>query len=401
MSFRRQYKIASYTYSQCDVPLDVLSKHLKEKAGTKFGWHLIVAADHASTDNDQNVGVHRHVMQEYNCKSFETENARYWDIKFEGKTYHPHFEPVKKKAECLQYCMKDGNYIFDGTYKEAPFTPDVYLQANKGKQGYGFTYMATEIKKGKTLDELDDVVPGLVLNNKRKLEDYIVFQAQKKERATIKPTFYGFEDVDDPEWQRVVDWANENFLKPRNPKQKQLWIYSNKGNMGKTHPWAVTLTEFYKRYNWLAGAPKQGLDLKTANYILMDDFKGGEFITTLKNIVQMMGFSVDYKYGTIEDYNKNIPIIITANHSIRDVYKNCNSKDIESCELRFEMIEVFNYCELVPKKAPPQVLVPATPEQPTRVAVPVPTFDEDLIESSEDTEELSEYSKMEKLKGKI
>ena len=171
--------------------------------------------------------------------------------------------------------------------------------------------------------------------------------------------------------------------------------------MGLSHVSLVGVDpEFYKRYNWLAGAPKQGQDLKQANYILMDDFKGGEFITTLKNIVQMMGFTVDYKYGTIEDYDKNVPIIITANHSIRDVYKNCNSKDIESCELRFEMIEVFNYCELVPKKAPPQVLVPETPAKPTRVAVQGFDEEEELISSdnSDLSEELSEYEKIQRKK---
>ena len=78
-------------------------------------------------------------------------------------------------------------------FRSAPFSVETYLQANKGKQGYGFTFIANEIKKGTTLDQLDDLVPGHVLNHERKIDEYIIFTKQKKERLTPKPKFPGFQ----------------------------------------------------------------------------------------------------------------------------------------------------------------------------------------------------------------
>lgn len=391
--FRTQAKLHFLTYPQCDVPLEEMLKQLKAKAGDKYGWCLISAEDHEERENDANVGVHRHVMQEYNCANFTTSDPRYWDIHHEGKTYHPHFEPVKNKAKCLTYCMKDGQYIFDGNYKDAPFNPEVYLGANKGKQGYGFTYIATQVKQGKTLDQIDDEVPGHVLNHKRKIEEYIVFQQEKANRLIVKPKFFGFEDVEDPEWQKVVDWANKNFLEKRTPKQPQLYLWSEQPSLGKTHPWAVTMSEYYNIYEWVKG-DKQGKDLLTCDYILIDEFKGQVTISDLKIISQMMGFNVDIKYGTITRFGRNIPLIITSNHPLGLVYKNSIYTDIHSCEVRFEIVKVDTLCHLVPKTAP-VVLVPPSPSEPTQVAV---EEHESLSCLSEyDSDEDSEYTKMQKL----
>ena len=107
-------------------------------------------------------------------------NPRWWDLKYEDRVFHPHFEPAKKKAQCLNYVIKDGDYIVDGTYKDVPFSIETYLEANGKKQGYGFTYIATQLKQGKTLDEIDEVIPGHVLNHKRKIEEYQQFLIEKR-----------------------------------------------------------------------------------------------------------------------------------------------------------------------------------------------------------------------------
>ena len=97
----------------------------------------------------------------YCQKRFQTKNQRFWDLKHADKVYHPHYEPVKSKPKCLEHRMKDGDYIYEGTHKDAPFTPEVYLQSNKSKQGYGFTYLASQIKSGRTIDDFNDVINHL------------------------------------------------------------------------------------------------------------------------------------------------------------------------------------------------------------------------------------------------
>jgi len=402
--FRTKAKLHSLTYPQCDIPVDFMMAALKKIAGDRWGWALIGAEDHAerTTDEFKHCGVHRHVMQQYECKSFDTVNVRYWDIEWNGKNYHPHFEPVKIKAKWLEYCMKDGEYIYEGDYNGAPFDPNTYFQANKSKQSYGFVWMANEIKAGKTLDELDDLVPGHVLQHKRKIEEYQEFQAKKKERRTPKPIFYGFNDVEDPQWQRVVKWANKNFLKKRSSKQKQLFLWSEAPNLGKTHPWAETLTEFFKCYNWV-NSERQGKALMDCDYILLDEYKGMLTITDLKRNSQMMKWPVEIKYGDSTEFTRNVPMIITSNHDMRSIYKKCDYRDIESLEVRFKVVKVDTVCHLTLKGPPPVVLVPLPREQPTLVAVPEndkeDLSDEEEILSSLDDED-SEFTTTLKLAAK-
>jgi len=375
--FRTKAKLHFLTYPQCDVPLVEMVTQLQRIAGERYGWLIISAEDHEERENDTNVGVHRHVMQEYNCSSFETINQRYWDIVYQGKTYHPHFEPVKNKSQCLKYVMKDGDFIYDGSYKNAPFSPDTYLEANGKKQGYGFTYMATEIKKGKTMEQLDDVIPGLVLNNKRKIQEYIAFQEEKKQKSIVKPKFYGFERPrGEYAWDLVVEWANKNFMEKRTYKQPQLWLWSRNPDMGKTHPWAVTLRKYFTCYEWIYGS-KQCKPILTADYILMDEFRGGITLGELKSLSQMFGMNLDLKYEAITYWDKNVPLIVTANKPPNEVYSKCGS-EINSLLTRFLVVEVEEYCELVPNKEPDPEPEPEPQPQPSP-DTPVPEDKEDSI----------------------
>lgn len=349
--FRTKAKLQFLTYPQCDMPLQEMLKQLKEIAGHRYGWCVIAAEDHEERENDTNVGVHRHVMQEYKG-NFETTNQRYWDLLWEGKTYHPHFEPAKNKVKCLQYVIKDGNYIVDGTYKDAPFSIDVYLESTKTKAGYGFTFAAKQIKEGKTIYEIDDEVPGFVLNHKRKIEDYIKMHVEKKQKQTPKLTFYGFEDVDDPAWQQVVEWANTNFLHARAPRQKQLWLWSDAFGIGKSYPWLNILPEYYKLYEWQPDKKQSEFFDNTIDYIVMDEFHGSTKISDLKRLSQMYGMTVDRKYTSHIEFKKNVPLIVTSNHPPKSVYKNCYRTDVESLEDRFLVVQVHETCHLKPKLPP-------------------------------------------------
>lgn len=350
-NFRTQAVRHFLTYPQCDIPLEEMLKQLKDIAGNKYGWCVISAEDHEERENDTNVGVHRHVMQEYTKKQ-NIRDPKYWDLTWQGKTYHPHFEPVKNKAKCLQYVIKDGIYIVDGTYKDSPFSIDVYLESTKTKAGYGFTYAAKAIKEGKTIQEIDEEVPGFVMNHKRKIEEYAHFQAEKKAKLQIKPKFYGFEDVDDPAWQQVVEWANTNFLQPRLPRQKQLWLWSDAFGIGKSYPWLNILPEYYKLYEWQPEKKQSEHFDDTIDYIVMDEFHGSTKISDLKRISQMYGMTVDRKYSSHYQFKKNVPLIITSNHPPKSVYKNCYRTDVESLEDRFLVVQVDCKLYLKPKPQP-------------------------------------------------
>lgn len=385
------------------MPIQEMLKQLKDKYGDKYGWAVISAEDHEERENDTNVGVHRHAMVELKGV-INIKNPRWWDLKYEDRVFHPHFEPAKKKAQCLNYVIKDGDYIVDGTYKDVPFSIETYLEANGKKQGYGFTYIATQLKQGKTLDEIDEVIPGHVLNHKRKIEEYQQFLIEKKNRTIARPKFYGFKVPENRSpWDRVAKWANENFLLSRRPRQKQLWLWSREPEMGKSFPWSIILREYYKCYEWITDG-KQGKEILECDYILMDELKGGVKVSTLKSLAQMYGMNLDIKYSTITFWNRNVPLIVTSNRPPTEIYRKCDIEEIRSLESRFELIEVTERYYLKPQK-PPREESPLSDTttklllgSSQNLAVDSENEERDENEHSEFSNE--EFSKMEKLRKK-
>lgn len=352
--WRTEAKLHFLTYPQCDVPLEEMVKQLKEKAGDKYGWIVISAEDHESKEGDENVGVHRHVMQEYCEKPYITDPA-YWHIKWDGKVYKTHYEAVKNKTKCLKYVIKDGNYIVDGEYKGSPFSVEAYLKSTETKKGYCFEFIATELKTGKTIKEINEMAPGFVCNHLAKLTNYKLQLQEWEMQSKVMPCFYGFEDVEDPAWQQVVEWANLNFLKPREPRQDQLWLWGKNFGIGKSYPWLQILNNYFKMYIWESGQ-KQSMDFSPENvdYIVLDEFKGQVTVTQLKTISQMYPFKVDRKYGghVIFGGKKNVPLIVTSNFSPEDAYPNVGKTDIDSLVDRFLVVEVKQKCFLKAKPEP-------------------------------------------------
>nr|WAE43120.1 MAG: replication associated protein [Cressdnaviricota sp.] len=340
------------TWPQCDVPLIEMQRQIKLKYAAKYGWSVICNEDHEPNAKDNNVGVHRHALI-YAKSRFTTQNARFWDISYEGKTYHPHYEKLDKaentKVDVLKYVIEDGDYIVDGMLKDVPFTIEVYLESVGKKGSYGMTYVAKEIIKGTTMKELVETVPGFVINNKRKIVEFQ--QLIKELYPPVLPKFPGFKDVPDAGqgWQEVVDWTEGNYLQPRTPKQKQLWLWSRTGNVGKSHPWLVTLMKYKRGYQWDYG-DKQGSEILNCEYIVMDELKGAVTVHDLKVLTQMMGMPINIKYGNLVQWKLNVPLIVTANRPPHEVYAKVNRDDLTTLENRFEIIEVEDYCEMTPNE---------------------------------------------------
>lgn len=407
-NFKTQAKTHSLTYPQCDVPLEEIGRQLKVIAGHRFGWHVISAEDHEERENDSSVGVHRHVHQEYQCRAFETINPRYWDITYNDKVYHPHFEKVKHRVSHIKYVIKDGIYIVEGSLKGLPVDIDSIIQASQSKQSYGYHWVATQMKEGKTIDELDDIAPGFIVNNKRKIEEYQVFLSQKKERRAVKPLFGGFDSVQDPNWQKVVSWTNTNFVSGqlgkmpvREPRQLQLWLTSRRHALGKSYPWKVLLREYFRCYDWVTNGHKQNSGIVDCDYILLDEFKGGMTIHDLKELSQMYGMNIPIRYGQDIYFKKNVPLIVTSQYEPHQIFSRPEDRDdVDSLASRFLVVYVDEVCYLHtienPLPVPPPIL-----ENPLPVLEPLPEFDgdgsEDYYEYSSEDSDDSEYTRMQKI----
>jgi len=192
------------------------------------------------------------------------------------------------------------------------------------------------------------------------------------------------------DWAKVARWANKNFLKPRSPKQKQLWLWSTEGSLGKSHPWLETLKSFYKKYLWQKIGTQQSKEVMTCDYIVIDELSGSIKVTELKEISQMMGFSLNLKWGDIVAFERNVPLIVTSNRPPNELYHHCALNDIKTLECRFKIIEVKEKWFLKVKSE--EILVPASPFS------PLPSPDRDPEDHSEISNE--DWDLMSKLREK-
>lgn len=362
--FRIQYQNIGFTYSQCDVPLEDIMQLFKNVVKEKFGWAVICHEDHPSTVNDENHGVHRHAYL-YLCKKPDWSDGRKFDIQRPynpdhvhqdgckiGRycNYHPKIEPIKGKQEWLKYVIEDGIYIVDGTLGNVPFSIDSFLESHTKKTSYGYTWTAKQMKEGKTLDQIDDVAEGFIASNKRKLEEYGQFLVQKQERQIVRPKFKGvvIGTTTDKAWIKIINWTHINFLKSRKFKQKQLWIWGADHNIGKSFFFLKIMSCYKRMYPWVKGDAQDG-GLVDAEYILLDEFCGAVPINDLKRLSQMGGdYSTRIRYGGIHTISKNMPLVVTSQKSIRNLYHNCSIEDVEALQCRFEEIHVQSIFEMVP-----------------------------------------------------
>lgn len=328
--------------------------------------------DHEPREEDGNEdhGVHVHlvfkVTTRWNCPS----DMRFFDDLFNG--HHPNIQTCRDFQKSVRYSGKDGDYAtFNLDY-------DAICKALDNKKGYSWNCAAKALNEGKTLDEVNNEAPGFLARNKRALDYYVEYLEEKRVRTDPRPQFPGFEDVEDEDWQEVVNWANKNFLEPRAPRQPQLWLWSETPGLGKSFPWDFLMPQYFRQYEWVRGE-KQSKELMLCDYIFFDDFSGFVTVQQLKRILQGYGFTQDLKYGGICKFRKNVPVVITCNRDPKSVFKNVPVQELESLEDRLNVIHVETVCHLKLKELPPPVFGPPLP----------PDYQPELEDSDEDHSEHS------------
>ena len=129
--------------------------------------------------------------------------------------------------------------------------------------------------------------PAYVLRNKRKVEEYISYQEDKRQRTEKKKPWLGCEGPNNYQDAEIAKWLNDNLGKPRKFKQPQLFISGPK-NMGKT-----TLIEQLREYFNIYDIPlnEDFYDFYADNrydLAVIDEFKGQKPIQWL-NLFLLIG----------------------------------------------------------------------------------------------------------------
>ncbi len=171
---------------------------------------------------------------------------------------HGDYECMKHEYEWVSYVAKDGDYVAHGIDVKA------WLEARGQKQSGRATLVAHMAKDGFTLEEIDCQHSSFVLQNKKKVEEYIAWQGLLKLKTQLMP-WYGVDHnvMYPPDIQPVVKWLDANIKQHRDFKEAQLWLYGGVG-IGKStmveelrkylRVYDLPLEDFYDSYeetNWI------------------------------------------------------------------------------------------------------------------------------------------------------
>ncbi|HUD45141.1 MAG TPA: hypothetical protein VMR41_06360, partial [Patescibacteria group bacterium] len=225
-----------------------------------------------------------------------------------------------------------------------------YITSTEKKQAYGFVQACKSVKEGKNIKEIHEEAPQFVHNHKRKLEEYIELVEGFK-RMKEYPKFTGLPvPMDKPERKAQIQFINYAMLKG---SKKTLWIHG-KTRTGKStvltgddrFPNIDCLSNYYKCYRWDTNETKQHEDIASADYIVIDEFKGQIKMSELLQLLdQLTGYKVSIKGKSSMFLKKRIPIFITAQHGPEYTYNNVDRFSMEALKRRLYVVELTEQYE--------------------------------------------------------
>jgi len=220
---------------------------------------------------------------------------------------HGNYQTARQLRQSVKYVVKDGDFIAQGI--------DVgqYLQAAEAKESTKATLMALELAKTNDLVSLNEIDPGFVMMNLRKLKEY---QANLQ-TWTMKPpkSWTGLRMTSplasdlSPALAKLAGWLSKNLGQPRRMRQKQLLLSSPPG-FGKT-TLKETLREFFTVYDhsdskWFCDYDPQRHDI-----ICFEEFRGLP-LTLMNKVMDGSIVRLETKGGSVVK-NVNCPVIILTN----------------------------------------------------------------------------------------
>jgi len=312
MSFRIRSKTIFLTYPQCATPLTTFQRLINEKFGTNLEKGVICQENHSDEE-----GLHLHaaiVLKEPLC----SKDARVFDGLVDPPK-HPHIQTkfVGGMLKAFQYVMKDRNYLPLGS----GFDLEEFIRAASAKKSTKTSLILKDIKAGQDLDQLVDSHDEYLLQNLRKVKEYLDFLSLRDRRlrfaeAQTRKVHVGPAETFCQSWnQEIASWLNLNLRQKRAHRQRQMWICAPPG-MGKTSlimmlEEAYDLQVYYwpKEEVWWDAYSDGAYDL-----IVLDEFHSQKTITQLNPILSGDPTPLSRRCSAPLVKRDNLPVIIMSNY---------------------------------------------------------------------------------------
>lgn len=301
--FRLQARVLYLTYPQISFQLasttkeDILER-IKEKYNNDLNWCVIGEEVHEDGNPHIHVCISLHKKINYvSCHCLD------WVV-----NKHGNYQAAKNILSVIKYCVKDNNYC------EYNINSKEYIKKRLPTNQKAYSI----IHEGGSLEEIDKQIPGYLIIHLRQVEHYMKWV----ERCKIRISLTGWKECytvsNNEKTIAIVEWLNLNICKPREYKQRQLYIQSDH-NKGKS-----TLINMLDTVIRVFIIPNDELyyDLweeNTYDLIVFDEFRGQKKISFMNEFMQGSKINMPFKGG--QRYKKiNLPILICSNEIPKDCY---------------------------------------------------------------------------------
>nr|QTE03411.1 MAG: putative replication-associated protein [Phoenicopteridae CRESS-DNA-virus sp.] len=286
--FRLNAKNLFLTWPKNDVDAGEAMNKLMERFGADNISYVCI-----STEEHEDGTPHLHALVCLKSKC-DIKSAQDLDM-VTGK--HGNYQSARNVRNTLEYVKKGGQFIEKGI---CPVTNNDGI----------FNRAAKRLKEGEPLESLAETDPGFFLQHKRKLEEYVTYLDQQKQRKIDPPPPICYKT-----WNHSIEVGY-----PREFKQKQYWIYGPP-NTGKTSLILDLLNCGFRGFQIPTNNDFTGWDDKSIDFAYIDEFRGQLTTTWLNEFLQGTPLKLNTKYG-MATKKKNIPVFILSNFKPEDAFKN-------------------------------------------------------------------------------
>lgn len=340
--FRLRAKRFFLTFPQCDVTKEVCATAINDKWKEAIECYAICKEHHAPTEQDPVGGPHLHMVIHFKDQ-MNFSNANCFDF-ITGT--HGNYQVQKGGiSDVAKYLTKED---------KTPLCFGIDLDAAISKKKSIFGSLAEMIKDGKTLDDIDDQFPGAVLQHKRKLEEYEVFQAAKRRRLEVKT---------DPKRGILTfdDFGLTVEIGVTRPfRTKQFFITGPTGT-GKT-TFINSLHEAgFRGYPLPIDGKFDEWSDDLYDFAYIDEFNSQLTLTMMNQFLDGQTVCLTCRYQN-KWKKKNVPCFILTNKKFDDLYPNTPMSLKDALASRLHMISLWELPQDSKLKISLEmVLAPATP----------------------------------------
>ena len=312
-SFRLYSRTIAATWPRCDVPKQDVLENIQGLFGPNLNIAIVCSETHSDGGLHLHAAIHLH-------KAHDFRTYRKLD-RLTGQ--HGNYMAAKHFGQWLKYCLKhDRDPAAIGLDCSQYLIDHALLSSKRTKSnGHFIQVMQTIVATGGCQETVRREHPDTWLRFRTTLlnecqdERARVRAAKRVSWPSELPPFPTGATL---AYRQIRHWLQNNILKPRFDKQKQLWI-KGPTNCGKTSL-RKQLQKYLRTYEIVAGTQYWDGYSDSVDLIYAEEYKGCLPLTVLNAVAEGASTSVIQKYKPPYEKSKNIPMIIFSNYTPEEAY---------------------------------------------------------------------------------